>query len=71
MGNNLTPYSIALIDENIYFLTPHFKFIITDRVDDNELLSRKENAADPYYYHLSSCGKESFKNMQLYKFHSN
>ena len=26
MGNNLTPYSIAKGDENIYFLTPHFKF---------------------------------------------
>ena len=27
MGNNLTPYSIAIGEENIYFLTPHFNFI--------------------------------------------
>ena len=26
MGNNLIPYSIAIGMENIYFLTPHFKF---------------------------------------------
>ena len=26
MGNNLTPYSIAIGYENIYFLTPHFEF---------------------------------------------
>ena len=26
MGNNLTPYSIAIGEENIYFLTPQFKF---------------------------------------------
>ena len=26
-GNNLTPYCIATGDENIYFLTPHFKFL--------------------------------------------
>ena len=28
MGNNLTPYSIAIGIENIYFLTPHFKLLI-------------------------------------------
>ena len=27
MGNNLTPYSIAIGWENIYYLTPYFKFI--------------------------------------------
>ena len=27
MGNNLTPYSIAIGEEKIYFLTPYFKFI--------------------------------------------
>ena len=34
MGINLTPYSIAMGDENIYFLTPHFEFIKKKRVDD-------------------------------------
>ena len=27
MGNNLTPYSIAIGWENINYLTPYFKFI--------------------------------------------
>ena len=27
MGNNLIPYSISIAGENIYFLTPPFKFI--------------------------------------------
>ena len=27
MGNNLTPYSIALGWENIYYLTPYFRFV--------------------------------------------
>ena len=27
MGNNLTPYSLAIGQDNIYFLTPYFKFI--------------------------------------------
>ena len=32
MGNNLTPYSIAVGHENICFLTPHFKFIKEKRL---------------------------------------
>ena len=27
LGSNLTPYSVAIGNENIYFLTPHFNFI--------------------------------------------
>ena len=27
MGKNLTPFIIATGDENVYFLTPHFRFI--------------------------------------------
>ena len=36
MGNNLTPYSIAIGDQIIYILTPHFKLIKRHRIDDNE-----------------------------------
>ena len=38
MGNNLNLYSIAIGEENIYFLTPHFKFFKREKIDDNELL---------------------------------
>ena len=60
MGNNFTPYSIAIGKEKIYS-TPHFKFIKRDRIDDNELLSTNENSVDPFDYHVSNCGKDSFK----------
>ena len=71
MGNTLTPYSIAIDEEKIHFLTPHFKFIKRDRVDDNKLLSTDENSVDPFDYHVSNCGEDSFKKLRLYKTHSN
>ena len=40
LGNNLIPYSIAVGDENIYFLTSHFEFIRRDKIDYDDLLSR-------------------------------
>ena len=33
MGNNLTPYSIAVGWENIYFLTPYFRVIKKENID--------------------------------------
>ena len=52
MGNNLTPYSIAVGDENIYFLTPYFMFIRRDKIDYDELLKKNENSLVPYDYHV-------------------
>ena len=37
MGNNLTPYSIALGWENIYYLAPYFKFIKNENIDINDI----------------------------------
>ena len=50
MGNILTPYSITIGMENIYFLTPHFKFIKREKIDN--LLKRNEHSVDPYDYHI-------------------
>ena len=71
MGNNLIPYSIAIGDENIYFLNPHFKFIRRDKNDYDDLLSRNETSVDPYEYYFSNCGKDSFKKLRINKVHSN
>ena len=71
MGINLTPYSIAIGEENIYFLTPHFKFIKRDRIDDSNLLSTNGNSVDPFYYPVSNCRKDSFKKLRIHKIHSN
>ena len=68
MGNNLTPYSIAIGEENIYFLTPHFKFIKSEKDSDNELLTANEISVDPFDYHVSNCGKYSFKNYEEIRF---
>ena len=67
MGNNLTPYSIAVGEENIYFLIPHFKFLKRDRTDDSEL-NTNESSVDPFDYH---CAKNSFKKLRKYELHSN
>ena len=68
MGNNLTPYGVAIGEENIYFLNPHFKFIKRDKIDDNELLSTNEDCVDPFKYHVLNCGKDWFKKSQDIKF---
>ena len=70
MGKNLTIYSIAVGDENFYFFTPHFKIFRRDKIDYDDLLKTIEISVDPYDYHLSNCGKDSFKKLRLYKIHS-
>ena len=47
MGNKFAPYSIAKGEENIYFLTPHFKFIKREKIIDFELLKTEECSVDP------------------------
>ena len=71
LGNNLTPYSIAVGHENIYFLTPHFIFIKREKINDNEFLKANKSSVDPFDYHVSNCGKNSFKKLRIYKIHSN
>ena len=63
MGNNLTPYSIATGEENYYFLTPNFSFNKKDRIGYDTLLKGK--------YVPESDLKESFKEIELCKIHSN
>ena len=71
VGINLIPYSIAIGEENIYFLTPHFEFIKREQINDNELLKTIKGSVDPFNYHDSNCGKYSFKNFRKGKIHSN
>ena len=60
MGNKLIPYSIAIGEENIYFLTPHLKFIKRENIKNIELMETNENFVDLFDYHVSNCGKDSF-----------
>ena len=60
MENNLTPYIIVMGEENIYFLTPHFKYNKKEKNNKSELLKTHENSVDPFDYLVSNCGKKSF-----------
>ena len=71
MGNRLTPYSIAIGMQNIYFLTPHFHYIKKGKINDGNLLETNNISNDPFYYCISQCGKDSFKKIGTYKTHSN
>ena len=68
MGKILTPYSIAIGKENIYFLTPHFKFNKRDKIEDTELLNTNKNSVDLFDYHVPNCGKDKFKKSEDKKF---
>ena len=67
MWNNLTPYSIAISEQNINFLTPHFEFIKKERIKDDEIL--EGNYSGKLFD--SRRDKQSFKKIRLYKIHSN
>ena len=54
MGNSLTPYSIALGEEYICFLTPNFKFIEREKINDNELFKTNKSSVDRFEYHVSN-----------------
>ena len=43
MGNNLIPYSIAIGEENIYFLTPHFEYFKRENIKKIELMEMKSS----------------------------
>ena len=60
MGNNLTPYSIAKGWENLYKITPYFKVIQKENIDENDI----DNLFD--YQNISNCQK-----LKTYKIHSN
>ena len=62
MGNNLTPYSIAIGWENIYYLTPYFKFIRKGDIDENDI----DKLFDIDYDIVSN-----YQELEVYKIHSN
>ena len=59
MGNNLPPCSIAIRWENIYYLTPYFKFTKKENIDENDI----DKLFD--YQNISNCRK-----LRVYKVHS-
>ena len=60
MGNNLTPCSIAIGWEIIYYLTPYFKFTKKEIIKENDI----DKIFD--YQNISN-----YRKLRLYKIHSN
>ena len=67
MSNDLFPYSRAIGDKNVYFLTPHFKFISKALIDDDKLMKTGEDIDDLFDYFLSNCEKDTFEKIQICK----
>ena len=63
MAINLIPYSIATGEENYYLLAPNFGFIKKDKIDYDTIFRG--------IYVPESDLKESFKEIELCKIHSN
>ena len=61
MGNNLTPCSIAIGWENVYYLTPYFKFIKKENIDEDDI----DKLFNIDYHFISKDQK-----LGTYKFHS-
>ena len=62
MGNNLTPYSIAIGWQNIYYLTPYFKFIKKENIDVDDIDKLFDIDSDDIMKH---------EKIKINKFHSN
>ena len=63
MGDNMIPYSIAIGEEDIYFLSPHCNYIKRAKIKDDELLKTRESSFDPFDYHLEKHGPNRFGNL--------
>ena len=62
MGNSLTPYSIAIGWENIYYLTPYFRIIKKENIDVDDI----DKLFDIDYVDITSREK-----IEINKIHSN
>ena len=63
MGNNLIPYSIAVGEENVYFVSLHCKFTKRVIIRDVDKLKTNGTSVDPFDYHLQQHGPDHFENL--------
>ena len=62
MGNNLVPYSNAIVWENIYYLTPYFIFIKKEKIDVDDI----DKLFDIDYHFISN-----YQKLKTHKIYSN
>ena len=63
IGDNITPYSIAIGEKYKYFLSPHCKCMKREKIIVGELLETNEISIDPFNYHLEIQGPNNFENL--------
>ena len=61
MGINLILYSIAVGEDNVYVLSPYYKFTKKVKIKDSELLKTDGNSVDPFDYLLEKQGPDCFE----------
>ena len=70
MGNNMIPYTFAIGENYIYFLSTHYNIFECDRIGEETLLNKTNDNMDPFDYHLERCGESSFKTLEHTQIHS-
>ena len=63
MGNIMIPYTFAVGEKYTYFISTQYKFIGNDKIEESKLLNSSDDSLDPYDYHLSKYGVDSFKKL--------
>ena len=64
MVSNITPYTFAIVDKYIYFISTRYNYIENDEVEEGTLLNATNDSLDPFDYHLEKCGIHSFKKLE-------
>ena len=59
----MIPHSIAVGEENLYFLSPHCKYTKRVNIRDLDLLRTNGYSVDPFEYHLEKHGPDRFENL--------
>ena len=59
----MIPYSVAIGEEIIYFLSPHCKCIKRAKNKVVDSLKTNGSSIDPFDYHLEKHGRDRFENL--------
>ena len=70
MGNNMTPYTLAIGEKYTSFLSIRYKYTEDDKIQNGTLLNATNDSLDPFDYHLGKCGVDSFKTLEHTRIHT-
>ena len=70
MGNNLVPYSFAIVEKYTYFVYHRYKFIENDKNEEGTLLNATNGSLHPFDYHLEKYGVGCFKKLERSLIHT-